>query len=426
MSILESSSMSHLTFEQTARQMAAYRADFPILAQMVRPNVPLVYLDNAATTQKPLAVLRAVEDYYTQMNANVHRGVHTFSEKATAAYEAARDAVRDFLGAASSREIIFTRNATEAINLVAHAWGLANLRAGDQILISEMEHHANIVPWQLVAERTGAQIVPIPITDDGQIDQDAYQRLLASGRARMVALTHVSNVLGTINPIAALIAMAHAAGALVTVDGAQSAPHMPIDVRALDADFFALSGHKLCAPTGIGVLYGKRALLEAMPPFLGGGSMIDRVTFAKTTYADLPQRFEAGTPNISGAIGLGAAIAYLRNIGLEAIHAHEQALIQHTMAGLAEIEGVRMYGPSAEQRAGLVAFTVRGVHAHDLSAGLDRAGIAVRAGHHCAMPLHEKFGIAASTRVSFYFYNTLEEADHFLRTVAEVQRFFAR
>ncbi|MFQ3535372.1 MAG: cysteine desulfurase [Aggregatilineales bacterium] len=418
--------MSNLSLEHSTRQVAASRADFPILAQMVRPNVPLVYLDNAATTQKPIAVLRAVEAYYTQMNANVHRGVHSFSEKATAAYEAARDAVRDFIGAAGSREIIFTRNATEAINLVAHAWGLANLRPGDQILVSEMEHHANIVPWQLVAERTGAQVVPIPITQDGQIDQEAYGRLLRGGPVRMVALTHVSNVLGTINPIAALIEQAHAAGALVTVDGAQSAPHMPIDVRAMDADFFAFSGHKLCAPTGIGVLYGKRALLEAMPPFLGGGSMIDRVTFAKTTYADIPQRFEAGTPNISGAIGLGAAIAYLRNIGLEAIHAHEQALIRYTMAGLAEIAGVRMYGPSADQRAGLVAFTVDGVHAHDLSAGLDQAGIAVRAGHHCAMPLHEKFGIAASTRVSFYFYNTLEEADHFLRTVAAVQRFFVR
>lgn len=417
--------MSRLSVEDLTRQMAAYRADFPILAQMVRPNVPLVYLDNAATTQKPLPVLRAVEDYYTHMNANVHRGVHAFSERATAAYEAARHAVRDFIGAASSREIIFTRNATESINLVAYAWGQANLRDGDQILVSEMEHHANIVPWQLVAERTGAQVVPIPITDDGQIDQDVYERLLTSGRVRMVALTHVSNVLGTINPVAALIARAHAAGALVTIDGAQSAPHMPIDVRAMDADFFAFSGHKLCAPTGIGVLYGKRALLEAMPPFLGGGSMIDRVTFAKTTYADLPQRFEAGTPNISGAIGLGAAIAYLRNIGLEAIHAHEQTLIRHTMAGLAEIDGARMYGPSAEQRAGLVAFTLSGVHPHDLSAGLDQAGIAVRAGHHCAMPLHEKFGIAASTRVSFYFYNTLEEADHFLRTVTAVRRFFA-
>ncbi|RMF51133.1 MAG: cysteine desulfurase [Chloroflexota bacterium] len=418
--------MSSLSLEQLTRQMAAYRADFPILAQVVRPNVPLVYLDNAATTQKPLAVLRAVEDYYTHMNANVHRGVHAFSEKATAAYEAARDAVRDFIGAASSREIIFTRNATEAINLVAYAWGLANLRQGDHILVSEMEHHANIVPWQIVAQRTGAQVLPIPITEEGQIDQAAYQQLLSSGRVRMVALAHVSNVLGTINPIAELIGMAHAAEALVMVDGAQSAPHMPIDVRALDADFFAFSGHKLCAPTGIGVLYGKRALLEAMPPFLGGGSMIDRVSFTKTTYADLPQRFEAGTPNISGAIGLGAAIAYLRQIGLEAIHAHEQTLIQRTMAGLAEIEGVRMYGPSADQRAGLVAFTIQGVHAHDLAAGLDQAGIAVRAGHHCAMPLHEKFGIAASTRVSFYFYNTVEEADHFVRTVAAVKRFFAR
>ncbi len=418
--------MSSLSLEQLTRQMATYRADFPILAQMVRPNVPLVYLDNAATTQKPLAVLRAVEDYYTHMNANVHRGVHAFSEKATAAYEAARDAVRDFIGAASSREIIFTRNATEAINLVAYAWGLANLRQGDHILVSEMEHHANIVPWQIVAQRTGAQVLPIPITEEGQIDQAAYQQLLSSGRVRMVALAHVSNVLGTINPIAELIGMAHAAEALVMVDGAQSAPHMPIDVRALDADFFAFSGHKLCAPTGIGVLYGKRALLEAMPPFLGGGSMIDRVSFTKTTYADLPQRFEAGTPNISGAIGLGAAIAYLRQIGLEAIHAHEQTLIQRTMAGLAEIEGVRMYGPSADQRAGLVAFTIQGVHAHDLAAGLDQAGIAVRAGHHCAMPLHEKFGIAASTRVSFYFYNTVEEADHFVRTVAAVKRFFAR
>jgi len=409
----------------TAR-LAELRADFPILAQTVRPGVPLIYLDNGATAQKPRHVIAAMSDYYERLNSNVHRGVHSFSEKATAAYEAAREKLRAFINAAHAREVIFTRNTTESVNLVAQAWGNAHLRPGDEILISEMEHHANIVPWHMAAERTGAIVRAVPITDDGRLDMDAYRALLSSGRVKMVALTHVSNVLGTINPARELAALAHAAGALIFLDAAQSAPHMTIDVREIDADFLAFSGHKMLGPTGIGILYGKLALLEAMPPFLGGGSMIDRVTLTKTTYAGLPQKFEAGTPAIAEAVGLGAAVDYLNAVGLEAIHAHEQAIIGYTLERLSEIAGVTVYGPTAEARAGLVAFTLRGVHAHDLSAGLDSAGIAVRAGHHCTMPLHDKLGIPASTRASFYLYNTFEEADKLVEAVEKVRAFFTR
>jgi len=402
------------------------RADFPILSREVRPGVPLVYLDNAATSQKPQSVITAVDDYYRMINANVHRGVHAFSEKATAAYEAARQKVKTFIGAHSSSEIVFTRNATEAINLVAYAWGLWALRPGDELILSEMEHHANIVPWQIIAERTGAHIRYIPVRADGTLDMDVYRQLLTSGHVKMVAVAHVSNVLGTINPVSEIIRMAHAAGALVLLDAAQSVPHMALNVGLLDADFVAFSGHKMLAPTGIGVLYGKRALLEAMPPFLGGGSMINRVTLEKTTYAEPPQKFEAGTPHIAGAIGLGAAIDYLNHVGLENIHAHESVLVKYAAEKLVTIPGFTMYGPPADQRAGLIAFTVKGVHPHDLAQGLDSAGIAVRAGHHCAMPLHDKFGIAATARASFYLYNTREEADTLVNTVEKVRAFFAR
>ena len=413
-----------MTAPAIQQQMEATRADFPILHQEVRPGVPLIYLDNAATTQKPAVVIQAIEDYYRHINANVHRGVHSFSERATAAYEGARRKVRDFIGAASAHEIVFTRNTTEGINLVAYAWGLWALRPGDEIILSEMEHHSNIVPWQLVAERAGAVVRHIPITDDGQLDLAAYARLLESGRVRMVAVAHVSNVLGTINPVKPIIDAAHAAGALALIDGAQSVPHMAVDVRALDADFYAFSGHKMAGPTGIGVLYGKRALLEDMPPFQGGGSMIDTVTLARSTFAGSPQKFEAGTPHIAGPVGLAAAIDYLSGIGLDAIHAHETALIGYTMARLRAIPGLRMYGPPAEARAGLVAFTLDGVHAHDLAQGLDSAGIAVRAGHHCAMPLHERFGVGATCRASFYLYNTIEEADRLAEAVEKVRAFF--
>jgi cysteine desulfurase/selenocysteine lyase len=407
---------------------AALRADFPILTREVRPGVPLIYLDNAATTQKPNQVTDAIAAYYHEINSNVHRGVHSFSEKATAAYEAARDKVRGFIDAHTAREIIFTRNTTEAVNLVAHAWGTSpdiGLKPGDEIILTEMEHHANIVPWQIVAERQGAHVRYIPVFDDGTLDLETYDRLLNSGRVKMVAVAHVSNVLGTINPVAEIIHRAHAVGALTLIDAAQSVPHIGVDVRALDADFLAFSGHKMVGPTGIGVLYGKLPLLEAMPPFMGGGSMIDRVTLQKTTFAAPPQKFEAGTPHIAGAVGLGAAVDYLSHIGLDAIHAHEQALTIYAAERLAAIPGVRIYGPPADQRAGLLSFTLQGIHPHDMSQGLDHAGVAVRAGHHCAMPLHDKFGIPASTRASFYLYNTFAEADAFIQAVERTRQFFA-
>ncbi len=402
------------------------RGDFPILAQEVRPGVPLIYLDSAATSQKPGVVLEALDRYYRESNANVHRGIHAFSERATAAYEGARAKVRDFIHAASAQEIIFTRNTTESINLVAYAWGLSALRPGDEIVLTEMEHHSNIVPWQIVAERQGARVRYIPVTEDGLLNLDAYNQLLESGRVRLVGVVHVSNVLGTINPVAEIIRRAHAAGALALVDAAQSVPHMVVDVQALDADFFAFSGHKMVGPTGIGVLYGKRDVLDAMPPFLGGGSMISSVTLERTTYADLPQKFEAGTPAIAQAIGLGAAVDYLAGVGMEAIHQHESALVGYAMQQLSQIAGLKIFGPSADLRAGVVSFTMKGIHPHDVAQGLDSAGIAVRAGHHCAMPLHEKFGLPATVRASFYLYNTSGEVDHLVEALERVRALFAR
>ncbi|HRE47959.1 MAG TPA: cysteine desulfurase [Aggregatilineales bacterium] len=419
-----------MTTFQTApmvnERMAAARTDFPILQREVRPGVPLIYLDSGATSQKPTAVIEAESRFYREINANVHRGIHTFSEQATTAYEAARVKVKTFINAAHASEIIFVRNTTEAINLVAYAWGLANLHAGDVILVSEMEHHANIVPWQIVGGMRGAVVRPIPITAEGQIDLNAYHRVLNEGRVRVVAVTHVSNVLGTITPINEMIAAAKRVEALTVVDAAQSAPHMALDVQAMGADFVAFSGHKMCAPTGIGVLYGRRERLAAIPPFLGGGSMIKEVRFSGTTFAEAPQKFEAGTPNIAGAVGLGAAIDYLTALDMAAIHAHEVTLIEHAIARLKAVPGVQVYGPPADQRAGLVAFTLTGVHPHDVAAGLDNAGIAVRAGHHCAMPLHEKFGLAATIRASFYLYNTLAEADALAEAVEKVRAFFVR
>jgi cysteine desulfurase/selenocysteine lyase len=402
------------------------RSDFPILAQEVRPGVPLVYLDSAATTQKPTVVLETLDHYYRAMNANVHRGVHSFSEKATAAYEAARDKVRDFIGAASAYEIIFTRNTTESINLVAYAWGLSNLHPGDEIILTEMEHHANIVSWQIIAERQGAAIRYIPITEDGQLDLEAYKKLLESGKVKLVGVVHVSNVLGTINPVAEVIALAHSAGALVLVDGAQSVPHLPVNVRELGADFLAFSGHKAVGPTGIGVLYGKRDLLEAMPPFMGGGSMIRKVTYEKTTYADAPQKFEAGTPAIAEAIGLGAALDYLSAIGMEHILRHEQALSAYALERLNTVQGLSILGPAADHRIGVASFTLNGAHPHDIAQILDSAGIAVRAGHHCTMPLHDKLGLAATTRASFYLYNTTDEIDILVKMLEKIRVMFAR
>jgi cysteine desulfurase / selenocysteine lyase len=402
--------------------VAAIRADFPILNQDVRPGVPLIYLDNAATSQKPLPVIGAMDDYYRRYNANVHRGIHKLSDEATNAYEDARKRIGKFINAASFREVIFTRNTTESINLVAWSWARANLKAGDVILSTEMEHHSNIVPWQLLAAQTGVEVRYVPVTEDGRLDMEGFQRLLAD-RVKLVAVTHMSNVLGTVQPIRAMADAAHALGALIVVDGAQSVPHVAVDVQALDCDFFAFSGHKMLGPTGIGVLYGKRALLEAMPPFMGGGDMIKRVELSGSQWNDLPYKFEAGTPAIAEAIGLGAAVDYLTGVGMEAIHAHEQAITAYALDRLSEVPGVRVLGPSeASQRGGLVAMVMEGAHPHDMAEVLNYHGVAVRAGHHCAMPLHQRYDIVASTRASFYLYNTVEEIDGLIEGLYKVKQ----
>ena len=386
----------------------AFRQDFPILASSVRGK-PLVYLDNAATTQKPRQVIDALNDYYRRYNSNIHRGLHTLSEQATNAYEAARGKIRAFINAASDKEVIFTRGTTEGINLVAQSYGRSRLAAGDEIIVSEMEHHSNIVPWQLLREQTGVALKVIPINDAGELMMDEYAKLL-SDKTRIVAVAHVSNALGTVNPVAAIAQQAHEAGAVVVLDGAQAAPHEKIDVQALDCDFYAFSGHKLFGPTGIGALYGKQALLEDMPPYQGGGDMIKMVTFAKTLYNDLPYKFEAGTPYIAGVIGLGAAVDYVNEAGMERIADYEQALLQYATTEVGAIAGVRLIG-TAKERAGVLSFVVDGIHPHDLGTLLDHEGIAVRAGHHCAMPVMERFKIPATARASFAFYNTFDEVD---------------
>ena len=386
----------------------ALRQDFPILSTAVRGK-PLVYLDNAATTQKPRQVIDALNDYYRSYNSNIHRGLHTLSEQATNAYEAARGKIRAFINAASDKEVIFTRGTTEGINLVAQSYGRSRLTAGDEIIVSELEHHSNIVPWQLLREQTGATLKVIPINDAGELMMDEYAKLL-SDKTRIVAVAHVSNALGTVNPVAAIAQQAHEAGAVVVLDGAQAAPHEKIDVQALDCDFYAFSGHKLFGPTGVGALYGKQALLEDMPPYQGGGDMIKMVTFAKTLYNDLPYKFEAGTPYIAGVIGLGAAVDYVNETGMERIADYEQALLRYATAKVGATAGVRLIG-TAKERAGVLSFVVDGIHPHDLGTLLDHEGIAVRAGHHCAMPVMERFGIPATARASFAFYNTFEEVD---------------
>lgn len=389
------------------------RADFPILAERANGH-PLNYLDNAATSQKPEAVLRALDGFYRTYNANVHRGIYGISERATIAYERARHLVARFIGATDDREVIFTHGTTEGINLVAAAWGRAHVGAGDVIIVSELEHHSNLVPWQLLAEERGATLAAIPLTDAGRLDLDAYDALLTrhAGRVRLVATAHVSNTLGTINPAGEIARRAHAAGALVLLDGAQGVPHLPVDVVALDCDFLAFSGHKMLGPLGIGVLWGRRALLEAMPPFLGGGSMIRRVTLERTEYADVPARFEAGTPPIAEAIGLGAAVEYLSAIGMDAIRDHEATLTAHALARLGQVEGLTLHGPrTVADRAGVFAFTFDEIDAHDLAAFLDGEGICVRAGHHCCQPLHDRLGVNASARASVALYNTTAEID---------------
>ncbi len=398
------------------------REDFPIFGERARGK-PLVYLDSTASAQKPRQVIDAMTSMYEHAYANVHRGIYELSERATQMYEDARRNIARFINARFHREIVFVRNATEAINLVAYAWGLSHLTPEDEILVTQMEHHSNLVPWQLVAARTGARLRWVPITPDGHLDMDAVDRLL-NERTRLFAFTAMSNVLGTITPVQELVSRAHSVGALALVDGAQSVPHLPTDVQAWDADFVAFSGHKMLGPTGIGVLYGKRALLEEMPPFLAGGEMIREVTMEGATWNDVPYKFEAGTPAVVEAVGLGAAVDYLRELGMERVHAHERALVAYAYDRLSALDGVRILGPGPEDRGGVLAFVVEGVHPHDVAAFLDYEGIAVRAGHHCAQPVHDAYGVPATTRASFYIYNDREDVDRLVDALRRAIRMF--
>ncbi len=400
------------------------RADFPILSQMHHEQVPLVYLDNAATSQKPNSVIEATATYYREYNANVHRGIHKLSEEATTAYENARLKVRTFINAASKREVIFTRGTTESINLVAQTWGRANLKAGDVVVSTVMEHHSNIVSWQILAAEKGFKILYVPVLEDGTLDINYLENVLKTEPVKLVTMMHVSNVLGTVNPIADVVKMVHQAGALILVDGAQSTPHMPIDVQELDVDFFAFSGHKMLGPTGSGVLYGKRPLLEAMPPWMGGGDMISSVKLSGSTWNDLPYKFEAGTPSIAEAIGLGYAIDYLSEIGMENIHQHERAITGYALERLQEVPEIHIYGPSSEKKGAVAAFSLEGIHAHDIAQILDSEGVAVRAGHHCAMPLHEHLGVNATARASFYLYNRFDEVDSLVNALHKARKTF--
>jgi cysteine desulfurase/selenocysteine lyase len=401
--------------------MGRIRQDFPILKQRIHGK-PLVYLDNAASAQKPQAVIDALSRFYSTSYANVHRGIHQLSEQATETYETARLSVQRFIGAAEANEIIFVRGTTEAINLVAQTYGRTHLQAGDEILISTMEHHSNIVPWQMLCEATGAILRVVQISDDGELLLDDYERLVTT-KTRLIAIAHISNVLGTINPIRKIVEIAHRHQVPVLVDGAQAAPHVALDMQALDCDFYAFSGHKLFGPTGIGVLYGKASLLEAMPPYQGGGHMIQSVTFEKTTYNTVPDRFEAGTPNIAGVVGLGAAIEYVNEIGLEAIRAYEGELLAYATDQLSRISGVRLIG-TAKEKVGVLSFVVDGIHPHDLGTLLDNEGIAIRAGHHCAQPLMSRFGIPATARASLAFYNTRADIDALTAGIHQAIEFF--
>jgi cysteine desulfurase / selenocysteine lyase len=399
------------------------RADFPILGRQINGK-PLIYLDSAATSQKPAVVIDAMDDYYRRYNANPHRGVYTISEEATAAYESARQRLANFINAASLKEVIFTRNTTEAINLVRYSWGRANVRPGDRILLTEMEHHSNLVPWQLLAQEVGARLEFLCIDDEGLLQLDELERKLAG--VRLLAITHQSNTLGTINPIKAIAAAARRAGALVLVDGAQAVPHMPVDVQDLGVDFYAFSGHKMCGPTGIGVLWARRALLESMQPFLGGGDMIKRVKLNEATWNDLPWKFEAGTPSVAEGIGLGAAVDYLGQFGMERVRSHERTLVDYAMEKLQEIPGITLYGPrDPELHGGALSFTLPNIHPHDLATLVDREGIAVRAGHHCTQPLMDRLGVAATTRASFYIYNRVDEVDRLVAGIQKAQKVFA-
>ena len=405
------------------RDFSTIRKDFPILFQEVNDE-PLVYLDNAATTQKPTQVLDALRHYYENDNANVHRGVHTLAERATKDYEASREKVRAFINAKETAEVLFTRGTTTGLNWLARSYGDAFIKEGDELVVSYMEHHSNIIPWQQLAQRKGATLRYLPLTDEGFIDMTAAQEII-NEKTAIVSLAYVSNVLGVINPIKELAEMAHANNAVMIVDGAQAAPHMTVDVQELDADFFAFSGHKMCGPTGVGVLYGKRQFLEQMEPVEFGGEMIDFVTLYESTWKELPSKYEAGTPNIAGAIALGAAIDYLNEIGMETIHHYEQELVAYVLPKLHEIEGITTYGPQdPEHHTGVIAFNLEGVHPHDVATALDMEGVAVRAGHHCAQPLMNYLNLPATARASFYFYNTKEDADRLIEAIQATKEFF--
>jgi cysteine desulfurase/selenocysteine lyase len=402
----------------------ALRADFPIFERPMHGK-PLAYLDSAASSQKPRHVLDAMSEFYETSYANIHRGVYDLAERATDAYEGAREKLRAFLNAPSAREVVFTRNVTEAINLVAYGWGLDNLGPGDVVVVTEMEHHSNFVPWQYIAERTGAEFAVVPVDGRGELQFDALDAIAGRGRVKVLACVYVSNSLGTINSVERLVAWAHEQGAIALVDAAQAAPHRPVDVQALGCDFLGITGHKMCGPTGIGVLWGRRELLERMSPFELGGHMIRQVTVERTTWNELPHKFEAGTSAIAEAVGLGAAVDYLSEIGLDAIERHERELAEHTLARLAELPGVRTFGPEAERRVGIVSFEVDGAHPHDVAQVLGWEGVAVRAGHHCTQPLMRKLGVPATTRASFYLYSGPEDVDRLVDGIEKAQRTFA-
>jgi cysteine desulfurase/selenocysteine lyase len=408
---------------QTTAWENIFRKDFPILDREVKPGIPLIYLDSAATSQKPAVVIDTMDQYYRLTNANIHRGVHTLAEEATAMYESSREKVAKFIHAPRTREVIFTRNTTESINLVAYTWGRKFLNAGDLVILTEMEHHSNLVPWQMLAAEKGIRLEFIRVDDQGELDQESYRRLLEQ-HPKLVSFTQVSNVLGTINPVKVMTAQAHEVGAVVLVDGAQSAPHMKVDMQDLGIDFFAFSAHKMLGPTAIGVLWGREDLLEAMPPFLGGGDMIKRVYLRSFSPNELPYKFEAGTSAIAEAAGFGAAIDYLNSVGMDTIAEHEHDLVAYAMEQLAMVRGLRILGPEADKRGGVTAFTLEGVHPHDVAQVLDADGIAVRAGHHCAMPLHDRYNLPATTRASYYLYNTRSEIDQMVVSLEKVNKLF--
>ncbi len=412
------------SISEKTSELTKIRADFPILERETRPGVKLVYLDSTATAQKPEAVLRAMDDYYRLHNANIHRGVHTLAEEATAMYEDAREQIAAFIGAKHSEEVIYTRNATESINLVAYTWARANLKSGDLIILTEMEHHSNLVPWHILAAERGVRLEFIPVAPDFTLDMDVYRTLLKQ-EPKLVSFTHMSNVLGTITDAKEIIRLAHRAGAVAMIDGAQSVPHFKVDVVDLDVDFLAFSAHKMVGPTGIGALYGKRALLQAMPPFMGGGDMIRKVELRSFVPNDLPYKFEAGTPAIAEAVGFGAAVRYLNTIGMDWVADHEQQIIRYALERVKDVPGLVVFGPEASVKGGVLAFTLEGVHPHDVAQILDMDGIAVRAGHHCAMPLHQKYNIPATTRASFYLYNTQEEVDQLVTSLLKVNKMFS-